>query len=141
MQACVDELTRSGWPDVIHHTDLHPGNAIVDASGRLRILDWDQAAVGFPCDSVMWLEVFEDQEPWCQDGGSDTVKTAYLNTVPWGSPDLRSRVWSTAARIGHITSAYQSDRQNLALERTEARGDNIIRLMTGLLQTMESTPR
>ncbi len=141
VQARVDEIVDLGWPSTIHHTDLHPGNGLLDHSGNIRILDWDQAAIGFPCDSVYWLESFEDEPPWLDASARQSVKSAYLDTIPWGDSEQRERAWTLGEQIGRIPSAYQSDRQNVALARSEATGANIIRLMTSFLRNTEGRAR
>lgn len=137
VQTRASEIIGLGWPNSILHTDLHPGNGLLAFDGKIRILDWDQAAIGFTCESVYWLEAFEGKSPWRANPAGESVKSAYLQSVPWGDPDQRHRAWALGESIGRVLSAYQSDRQNVSLERAEARGANIIHLLSGFLESAE----
>ncbi len=91
----VDALTDTGWVDTIVHVDLHPGNIIVDAAGSVRIIDWDQATMGFPFEAIMWLDSIAHEEGW-QDTdtpiGTD-VKSVYLQTLEWQTLPERLDAW------------------------------------------------
>ena len=139
----VEELENGGWPKSIHHTDFHPGNAILEPNGNLRIIDWDRSVISFPFNSIYWLDVISDESEWHprpeekQKPGL-SVKDVYLDTIPWNSREDRLRAWELGGRIGRITSAYGSELLNDALHRRNRTGGNIALLLANGLKFWES---
>ena len=48
VRARLAEMADRGAPSVLAHGDLHAGNALVAADGRVWIIDWTDAAVSWP---------------------------------------------------------------------------------------------
>ncbi|MET0417822.1 MAG: aminoglycoside phosphotransferase family protein, partial [Actinoplanes sp.] len=58
------EIAACGLPDTLVHGDLHLGNVIRDAAGRLTIIDWGDCAVGHPGFDILRLGGrMKDPEP------------------------------------------------------------------------------
>jgi len=127
------ELQAGNWPDSICHTDLHPGNAILE-NNNLRIIDWDQSVVGFPFDAIYWLDTIATEEKWSKDETETlSVKETYLKTIPWNSYEDRLRAWELGERIGRINACYESEIRNDALHRKNRQGGNIASLLINAL--------
>jgi hypothetical protein len=82
------DVARCGLPDTLIHGDLHLGNVIRGADGRLTIIDWGDSAVGHPAfDIIRLTSRVDDPEPliaawaarWQQSmPGSDPLRAVEL---------------------------------------------------------------
>jgi hypothetical protein len=127
-----DQRDTFGWPMSIHHTDLHPSNAMVEPDGNVRIIDWNRSVMSYPVDSVLWLDTMSDDAQWAgTDTTIQTVKEAYLEAVPWSGD--KERVWELSGRLGRIESAYESELLKRTLNYQTDSGGNIASLLWNAL--------
>lgn len=135
----VRALTDGKWHDTIVHVDLHPGNIIIEPSGGIRILDWDQAAIGFPFDAVMWLDSISREDKWKTHSleAGRSVKNAYLEALTWNTMQERLIAWDIYSRIGGIVGAYEAEVRNDALRRSQREGGSIALLLNNCLLEWE----
>lgn len=131
--AWSNALQAGNWPDSICHTDLHPGNAIIEKN-NLRIIDWDQSVVGFPFDAIYWLDTIATEEDWSKDKTeTESIKEVYLKRIPWNSYEDRLYAWDLGERLGRINACYESEIRNDALHRKNQQGGNIASLLINAL--------
>ena len=57
IKAWSRELASGSWPITICHSDLHPGNAVIQSDGSILIFDWDDAVLSHPFLSIERLLV------------------------------------------------------------------------------------
>jgi len=140
VQRWVSVLTDGKWTDTIVHVDLHPENVIVESGGGIRILDWDQAAIGFPFDAVMWLDIISREERWGSSptASGSSVKEAYLETLTWNTMQERLTAWETYSRVARIVSAYEAEVRSDALQRSQRDGGSVAMLLMNCLRDWES---
>ena len=107
--ACIDELTKTDWPESIDHADLHHENAVLQADGQLLIYDWDEATIGCPfysldklLDTIGVPAGLAYPGPFAVPPQRGTiararaVHDAYVDRLPWGSRDSRARALAVA---------------------------------------------
>ena len=135
----VRALADGKWHDTIVHVDLHPGNVIVEPNGGMRILDWDQAAIGFPFDAVMWLDSIAREDKWKTNAleARRSVKSAYLERLTWNTMQERLMAWDIYSRVGGIVSAYEAEVRNDALQRSQRDGGSVAMLLNNCLHEWE----
>lgn len=142
--AWARELKVGGWPETINHDDLQGDNAVRLHDGRLLLYDWEGATIGCPFFSLDRLlddaraldrprersqtgdilgEVAEPSDAGTALVGSPTeraVRDAYLNALPWGTPEARDRAFTVALCLAPLHAAYVTKVHTLALQRVEA---------------------
>lgn len=124
----------------MYHADFHPGNAICDGNDHLWIIDWDEARIGFPMDSIYWLDTIATSDEWEMGGGTRSVKSVYLESIPWNSAAERERAWELGHRLARIVSAYENLLKDDALHRDSRTGGNTASLLINALEDWESNP-
>jgi hypothetical protein len=112
LSSLCEELSGRGVPETVQHDDLHMANLYAH-HGRLRILDWGDAAIAHQFASlVVTFRFLEERnrmsagDPWFS-----RLRDAYLE--PWG-PGLRD-TFTLAMRVGAIAHAVAWLRQRDAL--------------------------
>ena len=100
-----EQLAAGGWPLSVDHVDVQSENAWL-SDGGVVLLDWDEANLSCPFFSVDLLldDAFE-----C--GGSaavEAVLSAYRDTLPWGTPELRAEAIRLALCLSPIKHAFEA---------------------------------
>ena len=126
--AWAAELAGGGWPDSIDHTDLHTGNAAVQADGRVLIYDWEEATIGSPFFSLEQLldnaRALDEEggpardqgvNPCAQRSSAAAVRRAYLDALPWKTYGQRERALELAGYLWPIKDAMICKADMLAL--------------------------
>jgi hypothetical protein len=130
--AWAAELEGGAWPDSIDHTDLHTGNACLQADGRVLIYDWAEATIGSPFFSLEQLldnaRALDTEgapaQAQCVDhlgerSSTMAVRDAYLDALPWKTYSQRERALELAGYLWPIKDASicKSDMLALGQER------------------------
>ena len=113
----VQELQAGGWPESLDHVDFLPHNAVVQEGGAVLIYDWEQAVLTCPFFSLDILLAFAQDYPLnFPDGleirperetdGLRALRSAYLQALPWGTPEARERAFDLALCLSPIRYAY-----------------------------------
>jgi hypothetical protein len=115
----ADELAAGRIPVSIDHVDFLPHNAVVQADGRVLVYDWEQAVLGCPLFSLDVLLLYAQQigrgGKWVVEPERDTPETravrgAYLEALPWGTPDERERAFDLAMCLAPLRYAWAEQR-------------------------------
>ena len=119
LQECIaswaGELALGPWPLSVDHGDLHAGNAVRLADGRVVIFDWENALVSCPFFSMDKLMVsawnLDDgtSGPWGFVAGTPSqaaVRDAYLDALPWGTRAERGRAFDWAMCLATVKEMY-----------------------------------
>ena len=113
------ELQDGCWPESTDHVDLQVNNAAVKPGGEILIYDWEEAMLSCPFFSIDRL--FEDASARdeCQRSGlkrgqgleaspsAQAIRGAYLDALPWQTPERRERALTLALCISPIKAAYE----------------------------------
>ena len=102
-------LDGSGSPATVEHGDLHDANVFIDATGRVSVIDWGDAAIGHPflsLQAVRWLGTGLNWDP--DDVRLDPIRDAYL--AEWGDPRTLRPVADAALGLACIARALSWSR-------------------------------
>ncbi|NKB72174.1 MAG: hypothetical protein GKR89_34280 [Candidatus Latescibacteria bacterium] len=135
LEAWAAELAAGQWPEAPDHVDFHSENILVDAAGRVRIVDWEETVLNCPFFSLDRLladaaEVEADQwthlppadapeGPLGMDRCEMAVRQAYLDALPWQNPAARERGLDLALSLAPVKYAYESVLFNGSLSRPQ----------------------
>jgi len=109
------ELESGRWLLSVDHGDLHAGNAVRLADGRVIIFDWENALVSCPfflMDRLMvsaWNLDNGSSGPWGFIAGTPSqvaVRNAYLDALPWGRRTERESAFDRALCLATIKEMY-----------------------------------
>lgn len=123
------ELAGGPWPETIDHVDFGPANAALEPDGTAVLFDWEESLLSCPFFSVVqWV--------WRPDSGSDAVREAYLDALPWGTRPQRERALVLADRLHAIRDTLILE----AIRDSEGYPDGVQRL-PGFLQWVQTAWR
>jgi hypothetical protein len=97
----ADEL--DAWPMSVDHTDLNDTNGIVRRSGRVVIVDWEEAVLACPFYSLDRL--LDDAR---KRGVARAVTSAYLSSLPWGTLPERRRALHLALALAPLKATHDA---------------------------------
>jgi hypothetical protein len=119
------ELDGGPWPETVEHVDFGPHNATIEPDGRAVFFDREESVLSCPFFSVVqWV--------WRPDSGSDAVREAYLDALPWGTRAQRERALVLAERLHLIKDALTLE----AIRESEGFPDGVQRV-PGFVRMMQ----
>lgn len=104
--AWVDELAAGGWPLSLDHVDLQVENAVIQPNGDILLYDWEEANLSCPYFSLDRL--LDDAFERAGDAGTQRLRAAYIEALPWSSLVERARALDLALCLSPLKHAYEA---------------------------------
>ena len=124
LQHALDELSATGIPDALGHSDFNPGNILISGE-RCVFIDWSAAYVGNPLLTLEYLLAHRRKTGPAPVGEEDELRATYAHA--WEtqiSPENLDRALQLARLVAVYASAIASNswRDPERLARPDVRG-------------------